>query len=351
MSGYGYYRAITVDHTKVPNTDRTNFPVLFSGTYAWLATVANGGLVQSSSGYDIIFALDALGQQRLPHELVTYTASSGLIVCWVTLPTISHTADTVFYVLYGNASISSDQSFTVQAWWRPADSPINLCAMHLDGGGADATGLQTGSSTAITYNTTNGKIYQGAGFNGSTSQIDISSVILSPAHLSVTAWVNPSSLANAYNAIETNFGPSKGHGFFVKSNGKLAVFLQRTGASVNYDGTGSNTLSTGTWYHVAFTYDGSTLIGYVNGAADATVSDASGYTSASANQVIGQDTQTAGHRWTGAIDEFRVWREAISADWIATEYNNQNSPSTFYSVESTDHVPTTGGVSAYAWVG
>jgi hypothetical protein len=34
------------------------------------------------------------------------------------------------------------------------------------------------------------------------------------------------------------------------------------------------------------------------------------------------------------LDEVRVATTARSADWIATEYNNQNSPSTFYSVSS-----------------
>src|SRR5260370_41912082 len=36
----------------------------------------------------------------------------------------------------------------------------------------------------------------------------------------------------------------------------------------------------------------------------------------------------------GSIDEFRVSTIARSADWIATEYKNQSSPSTFYSVGS-----------------
>ena len=34
----------------------------------------------------------------------------------------------------------------------------------------------------------------------------------------------------------------------------------------------------------------------------------------------------------GTIDEVRVSNASRSAGWILTEYNNQNSPSTFYSV-------------------
>jgi hypothetical protein len=34
----------------------------------------------------------------------------------------------------------------------------------------------------------------------------------------------------------------------------------------------------------------------------------------------------------GNLDEFRISNSARSTDWIATDYNNQKSPSTFYSV-------------------
>src|SRR5579864_3505140 len=65
-TGYSYSRAITIDHTKVPNTDQSNFPVLISGTYSYLATTGNGGKVMNANGYDIIFTSDAGGLNPLP---------------------------------------------------------------------------------------------------------------------------------------------------------------------------------------------------------------------------------------------------------------------------------------------
>src|SRR5258706_6168139 len=58
-NGYMYSRSITIDHSKVPNSDQSNFPILISGTYSYLATVANGGNVQNSNGYDLIFTSDS----------------------------------------------------------------------------------------------------------------------------------------------------------------------------------------------------------------------------------------------------------------------------------------------------
>src|ERR1700675_753921 len=71
-NGDSYGRAITIDHTKVPNTDQVNFPVLVSGTYSDLATATNGGSVTSANGYDIIFTSDANGTNKLAFEQQNY---------------------------------------------------------------------------------------------------------------------------------------------------------------------------------------------------------------------------------------------------------------------------------------
>ena len=46
----------------------------------------------------------------------------------------------------------------------------------------------------------------------------------------------------------------------------------------------------------------------------------------------------------GIIDEVRISNTARSSDWIATEYNNQSSPSTFYTVGSEELGLAPGGV-------
>jgi len=42
----------------------------------------------------------------------------------------------------------------------------------------------------------------------------------------------------------------------------------------------------------------------------------------------------SGEYFGGTLDEMRISSTALSADWITTEYNNQSSTSTFYSVGS-----------------
>jgi len=116
ISSYAHARAIIIDHTKVPNTDQTNFPLLISGTYTYLATAANGGGVQNPSGYDIIFTSDLAGANQLNYEIDSYDAATGNISAWVQIPNLSHTVDTVIYVNYGNSSITASQATPTGVW-------------------------------------------------------------------------------------------------------------------------------------------------------------------------------------------------------------------------------------------
>ncbi len=67
-NGYSFRRAITIDHTKIPNTDQVNFPVLITGAYSYLATTGNGGNVTNANGYDITFTSDQGGSSALSFE-------------------------------------------------------------------------------------------------------------------------------------------------------------------------------------------------------------------------------------------------------------------------------------------
>ena len=54
--------------------------------------------------------------------------------------------------------------------------------------------------------------------------------------------------------------------------------------------------------------------------------------SKSTPEIFAQEARNGGTAqfWNGTIDEVRISSSARSADWIAAEYNNQSSPSTFY---------------------
>src|SRR5260370_2048475 len=191
---YSYERTITIDHTKVPNTDQTDFPVLVSGTCNYLATVGNGGKVQKANGYDIIFTSDALAANKLDHEIESYDPTTGTISLWVRIPTVSHTTDTVIYLLYGNSSITTSQENKTGVWRNGY-----VGVWHLSSNGAisaaDSTGTNSGTISSVTAAT--GKIGGAGSFSGSnTSHMRIPSSNSCKPHGAITmeASADPASV-------------------------------------------------------------------------------------------------------------------------------------------------------------
>lgn len=337
---YTNYRVITIPAQAGLSGNLTNYPVLISGTYSYLATVANGGKVQNASGYDVGFFTDNTCSTKLPWETETYTASTGLVNYWVQIPTISKTASVTFVLAYNNASISTDQSNPTGTW------PSTFQGVyHLPNGTTltenDSTiNANNGSNSSATATT--GEIDGASAFNGS-AHITLNAngnLIAHGSAWSSETWVNATSLGNAYNCTLCEGETLNAvWAAMIKSNGKLALYTQsNSGTSVNYDGTGSHTLLTGTWYLIAMTYDSSAgLVGYVNGASDGTGAAAGVLQTGVIRDVaLAYHPSIAGRNLTGSVDEARVANTALSADWILTDYNSQSSPATFYSV-GTEH--------------
>ena len=158
---------MTIDHTKVPST-QSNFTVLVSVTDPALKTVANGGHVANANGYDIGFYADSGGTTKLKWEVEKYDGTTGNLIAWVKIPSVSSTTDTSFYLFYGDPSITTDQSDPLNTW----DS--NFKAVYHLGNGTTLTATDsTGGNNGTLFNSptaTAGKINGAAHFVHSSSQ-------------------------------------------------------------------------------------------------------------------------------------------------------------------------------------
>jgi len=334
-NGYTYQRTIVIDHTKVPNTDQTNFPFLFSTTDPFLATTVNGGHVTSSAGNDIIFTSDSAGQNILSHELEEYNPATGQVIAWVRVPTLSHTTDTVLYMFYGNANITASQQNPSGVWDSNYEGVWHL---------PNRTALSTSDSTANGNNGTNygaaavaGEIDGAASFNGS-SYIGIGDLGIFPTQGTIDFWMQPSSLSSYPNAFTTNYaGGNNAIRFEEDSSGDFGVAIGNGGFNGYALSTGG--LNPNTWYHIALTWNTATssATGYVSGTPVFNSNSSNLWPSTLQNVAIGSGYNT-GRNWNGIIDEVRISNIARTADWVTTEYSNQSSPSTFYSLYSENTV-------------
>ncbi len=213
----GMKRTVTIDHTKVSNSDQSDFPILFSGTYSFLATTPNGGEVNNANGYDIIFTSDAAGQQVLDYEIDNYNPSTGAAGFWIRIPTLSHVADTIIYMFYGVPDVTSSQEHKAGVWRNNY-----LSVYHLGNG----TSLSTADSGSALYNLSGstsavqGMIGGAAGFNGDPGvYLSYQSATAYPTGISpvtLEAWTQFSSSfhggdilrygANSYNGSRAALG-------------------------------------------------------------------------------------------------------------------------------------------------
>jgi hypothetical protein len=334
-NGYANMRPITISHLQVPNTNQTNFPVLISlpaNTYADLKTTSNGGSVTNANGYDILFTSDAGGTLPLAYERESYSGSTGAMIDWVKVATLSHTTDTVIYMFYGNASVTTDQSNATGTWnsnyqgvWHLPNG-TTLTANDSTSNGNNASFIANGTTA------TTGQIDGGASMPNSNSYVSIpDAASLRPSTVTVSAWLKVPPGGAGYYIILDNSGAGISYALSTESavTGGSGYMGFNSYSGSSYVGAASSySAYFGAWTQVVGTYDGTTWKIYFNGALANSSATGSITYSASAPLYFGYLFNVAGLE----VDEVRISNTARSADWITTEYNNQNSPSTFYSV-------------------
>jgi hypothetical protein len=331
---------ITIDHTKVPNTDQTNFPVLIRGTYAGggtdpdLRSTGNGGRVASASGYDIYFYSDAALTTRLAAERVVWNASTGEFEAWVKIPVLSHTADTVIYLAFGDASVSTDPN--ADATYGKAGTWSNgfVGVYHFGDGAslsvADSSGNGFDLTTVGALTAVAGQVEGGVGSFGTGKHLSVpAGMTRLSGHLSVSAWIKPTALTNT-GAVLSDWSSSHRDWYLISAGSQIRCLVGNGSNSQDADLI-AGTTSTTAWKLYHFDINGTTHKLYENGSqvATQTGSFSGGVTTNTRN--IGDDDTTS-TPYQGSLDEVRFSNTNRSADWYATEYNNQSSPATFYTI-------------------
>jgi len=157
--------------------------------------------------------------------------------------------------------------------------------------------------------------------------------VINMPQLTVVAFVKFTTFTNAYITIVTKRNVSNGAylSMYVKSNGKLALYLRGASANVSfYDGTGAKTLSLNTWYQITATYSTSSgLKGYVNGILDGSAAangNMGGLTGTAATDYLtfGKDLGAASREMNGSFDYVFIYNNSLSEQNIKQLYSQPN---------------------------
>ncbi|UXX79317.1 Ig-like domain-containing protein [Reichenbachiella carrageenanivorans] len=149
---------------------------------------------------------------------------------------------------------------------------------------------------------------------------------------SVEAWVNFKSL-DVYQSIvnKRGAGVNREYRLALTSLNELEVLFFDEGSGGYLEAqTGVVALNTNQWYHVAFTYDGSSdannIVIYLDGANMASTPDASVYTAMSNTASALELGMDAGLQpFHGQMDEVRIWNEELDAGTILSHYEDNTA--------------------------
>jgi hypothetical protein len=316
-TSWNYRKSITINASQVNGT-QTNFPVMVR-----LASDSDLAADAQDDGDDILFTNTS--GTKLDHEIELFNGSTGELVAWVRMPTLVNTSDTTLYMYYGNSSVGSQQNRT--GVWDTYYKGV----WHLsDAGGTAADSLGVNNLTNEgSVNTTTGRIGMAASFNGSNDLYNDAPTGIDPApNMTAEAWVRTPSDVSSYQYF-LQLSDYSGHSTIV------SIAFTNTGNHVYglmfgtiYPSTPS--LNSTEWHHVVFEYNVPYFSIYVDGNFDQTYNPGD-YWFYGGRITIGA-LDRASLPFTGYVDEVKYSHTLRSAQWIATEYNNQKNGSTFLSL-------------------
>jgi len=311
--------------------------MLVSVTNASLATVANGGRIASYNAttgepQDLMFeALDnttcgTTAPCRLDHEIEAYNPATGALIAWVKVPSITN--GTVIYMYYGNGCAASSRNPS-GVWadysgvWHSKEAAMPL---------ADSTGSNNLTNATNPPTQIAGEIGNAQSYNG-TNQLasktaGVVSIPANNASQTISVWFTIGVADNGTRS-GVNFVNGTNSGLQFGQRNSTVCFWQWGGNVLG--GTHANP-AVGTFHYMVYTFDGTTHRPYYDGAALATANTAA--QTGTPSQIYFSTYDGTNELWNGRIDEVRISTSGIvrSAGWILTEFRNQSSPGTFYTL-------------------
>ncbi len=361
--GQGFSRTITINSGQVPSS-QSEFPLLVS--------LSNDTDLQAhvarADGGDVVFTNSA-NTVKYPHEIERYDRSTGTLVAWVRVPSLSD--GTVIIMWYGvdmgaplwNSAQVWDPHFKMvqhMAVDSAAPSPVRDSTANANNGSFQ------GKSTLSPISGTIGSAidYPGSAYIdcGSSSSLDFRT----DGRYTWDVWVKPAAFQPGgsgivgkkhnpnidYQGYELYCAGTGGGGGFQGGAGTTQLRFQTTGGNSCSVASVDTGVVAGAWNHVAVVYDTSEDISiYLNGEPITVIVHPGGTTGASGKVQTSDDAAGAANEdplfigWRrsapagqdrgffyGQIDEVELSDTIRSADWIKTEYNNRKSPGDFYAV-------------------
>lgn len=324
--GMARKKTITIDKTRVMGK-HDDFPVWIDLVDADVAGRA------AADGGDIYFT--KTDGTALPYEIQRWDRPSHHLQAWVRGRVADDASSTVIVLHYGDITMAQPPqpamvfSDSFVAVWHLDDTLATLTvADALGQHGGTATGLSPSSSTPAALG-------NGMTFDGGAGQIHFTNPVTGNGPHTISLWVTQQMTSDNDALVVLGDGACGASRWL---HGRYNAATMAVGFYCNdWDNPGVNLIGAGPSL-IHWVYDGNKSTIYRNGAKVAGPFTQTGTApmTTGADGYIGNVPDTAGFGTNmGAhalIDEVRIASVVRPADYILTEWQNQSSPSTFYTV-------------------
>lgn len=334
-SSWLYRKKITVDNTKVSGSSSlTDFPI-----YLDLSELGSDFFSNVKSGGGDIRITESDGTTEVPREIVSCdtTGETGEVHFKGTL---SHNTDTEFYIYYGNSG-ASDYAINATYGAENVWSSDYKAVYHLEDANDSTSNSNDGTVSGATSGAT-GQIGDAYDFDGNNDYIYTTNQLSNPNVFTLSAWIKTTvASGNKILGFENRRTGTSSNSYDVHlwmgTDGKIYFGIWVSGTRIIAT---SSTYNDGNLHKITGTLDASgNMKLYVDGSLINTLTSVSPtispvYLRLGSYKLAGWTSALDGY-FDGIIDEVRMMiGTAITADYEATEYNNQNSASTFYTIGS-----------------
>jgi PKD repeat protein len=242
-----------------------------------------------------------------------------------------------------------DGGFTDYTTTVTVNSPATglVAAFSFDEGSGTTTGSSVGGLTGSISGATwvsgeqTGNALSFDGVNDRVTVPDANALDLTTG-MTLEAWVRPAAVGNWATVILKERTGGLAYSLYGSdATGKPATYINTGGSDVS--ATGPTNLATGTWTHLAVTYDGSNLKLYTNAGLVRTTAHAGSMLTSTGTLSIGGNS-IWGEYFSGLIDDVRVYNRALSAAEILADMNLPPTVTAVVPADGTTGVLTTADV-------
>ena len=314
--GWGSRREYKINRNKM-GSNQTDFPI-------WLPIVDDSdiGVSALANGHDLRVCGED-GTTDWPYERPVFAivdgVANGELHAKCPLAKGVGVADTNFYLYWDNAGASDgedaeavwDANFIGSYHCQDADAAATI---------VDSTSNNNDLTNDGTETSTSGKILSARDFVAANTDYLVLIGAGSMTSFTVSAWVKFDDISVDRTIFLSSGGVPWDFRYNLSDNA-LRLY-SANGAEIGTPGA----ISSDTFYHIAFTSDGTTAKWYINGVLDGS-DDISGTPINITNLTMGFDV---GRYFDGLMDEIRISDSVRSADWLAAQVANQNDPGSFF---------------------